>query len=102
MIVSVRNDCADGCISWWKTCAQGSHLLWTLQVAEASGVMSSPDRFPYHDLYRHAEGYREDLSDVSAARNDAVLSGNGRVHIVDIFVTVEGASPVVYMLSNHH
>lgn len=102
MIVSVRNDCADGCISWWKTCAQGSHLLWTLQVAEASGVMSSPDRFPYRDLYCRAEGYREDLSDVSAARNDAALSQNGRVHIVDMFVTVRDASPVVYMLSNHH
>jgi hypothetical protein len=102
MIMSVRNDCADGCISWWKTCAQGSHLLRTLQVAEASGVMSSPDRFPYRDLYCRAEGYREDLSDVSAARNDAALSQNGRVHIVDMFVTVRDASPVVYMLSNHH
>lgn len=102
IVVRVGDKFADGHVSWWKTCAQGSHLLWTLQVAEASGVMSSPDRFPYHDLYRHAEGYREDLSDVSAARNDAVLSGNGRVHIVDIFVTVRDASPVVYMLSNHN
>lgn len=102
MVVRVRDDYADGRVSWWKTCAQGSDLLRTLQTARTSGVMSSPDRFPYHDLYRHADGYREDLSDVKVARNDATLSKNGRVHIVDMFVTVEDTSPVVYMLSNHH
>ena len=79
----------------------GSDLLRTLQTARRSDVMSSPDRLPYRDLYRHAEGYCEDLSDVKVARNDATLSKNGRVHIVDIFVTVRDASPVVYMLSNH-
>jgi hypothetical protein len=101
MVVRVRDDYADGRVSWWKTCARGSDLLRTLQTARTSGVMSSPDRFPYSDLYRHVEGYREDLSDVKVARNDAALSQNGRVHIVDMFVTVEGASPVVCMLSNH-
>lgn len=101
-VVRVGDKFTDGPISWWKTLIQGSDLLRVLQVAKASGVMSSPDRFPYHDLYRHAEGYREDLSDVSVARNDAALSKNGRVHIVDMFVTVEKASPIVYMLSNHH
>lgn len=101
MVVRVRDDYADGRVSWWKTCARGSDLLRTLQTARTSGVMSSPDRFPYSDLYRHVEGYREDLSDVKVARNDATLSKNGRVHIVDMFVTVEGASPIVYMLSNH-
>lgn len=101
MVVRVGDDYADGRVSWWKTCAQGSDLLRTLQTARTSGVMSSPDRFPYHDLYRHADGYREDLSDVKVARNDATLSKNGRVHIVDMFVTVEDTSPIVYMLSNH-
>lgn len=101
MVVRVRDDYADGRVSWWKTCARGSDLMRTLQTARTSGVMSSPDRFPYSDLYRHVEGYREDLSDVKVARNDATLSKNGRVHIVDMFVTVEGASPIVYMLSNH-
>ena len=102
MVVRVRDDYADGRVSWWKTCARGSDLLRTLQTTRTSGVMSSPDRFPYSDLYRHAEGYREDLSDVKVARNDATLSKNGRVHIVDMFVTVRDTSPVVYMLSNHH
>lgn len=102
IVVRVGDKFTDGHISWWKTCIQNSDLLIALQVAKESGVMSSPDRFPYHDLYRHAEGYREDLSDVSVARNDAALSKNGRVHIVDMFVTVENASPIVYMLSNHH
>jgi hypothetical protein len=102
IVVIVGDKFTDGHVSWWKTHVQDLGLLKALQMAKASGVMSSPDRFPYHDLYRHAEGYREDLSDVSAARNDAVLSGNGRVHIVDIFVTVRDASPVVYMLSNHN
>jgi hypothetical protein len=100
-VVRVGDKFTDGHISWWKTLIQGSDLLRVLQVAKASGVMSSPDRFSYRNLYRHAEGYREDLSDVSAARNDAALSQNGRVHIVDMFVTVRDASPVVYMLSNH-
>jgi len=102
IVVRVGDKFTDGHISWWKTCIQNSDLLIALQVAKESGVMSSPDRFPYSDLYRHAEGYREDLSDVSVARNDAALSNNGRVHIVDMFVTVENASPIVYMLSNHH
>lgn len=102
IVVRVGDKFADGHISWWKTCIQNSDVLIALQVAQSSGVMSSPDRLPYRDLYRHAEGYREDLSDVSVARNDAALSKNGRVHIVDIFVTVENASPIVYMLSNHH
>ena len=102
IVVRVGDKFSSGHVSWWKTLVQGSDLLATLQVAKASGVMSSPDRFPYHDLYRHAEGYREDLSDVNVARNDAALSKNGRVHIVDMFVTIENASPVVYMLSNHH
>ena len=102
IVVRVGDKFADGHISWWKTCIQNSDVLIALQVAKSSGVMSSPDRLPYRDLYRHAEGYREDLSDVSVARNDATLSKNGRVHIVDMFVTVENASPIVYMLSNHH
>lgn len=102
IVVRVGDKFADGHVSWWKTCIQNSDVLIALQVAKSSGVMSSPDRFPYSDLYRHAEGYREDLSDVSVARNDAALSKNGRVHIVDMFVTVENASPIVYMLSNHH
>ena len=102
IVVRVGDKFADGHVSWWKTCVQGSDLLRVLQVVKASGVMSSPDRFPYRDLYRHAEGYREDLSDVSVARNDATLSQNGRVHIVDIFVIVRDATPIVYMLSNHN
>lgn len=102
MVVRVGDKFTDGHVSWWKARVQGSDLLIVLQVAKSSGVMSSPDRFPYRDLYRHAEGYREDLSDVSVARNDAMLSKNGRVHIVDMFVTVENANPIVYMLSNHH
>lgn len=102
IVVRVGDKFADGHISWWKTCIQNSDVLIALQVAKSSGVMSSPDRLPYRDLYRHAEDYREDLSDVSVARNDATLSKNGRVHIVDMFVTVENASPIVYMLSNHH
>ena len=101
-VVRVGDKFTNGHVSWWKTRVQNSDVLIALKVAKSSGVMSSPDRFPYRDLYRHAEGYREDLSDVSVARNDAMLSKNGRVHIVDMFVTVENASPVVYMLSNHH
>ena len=43
MVVRVRDDYADGRVSWWKTCARGSDLLRTLQTARTSGVMSSPE-----------------------------------------------------------
>lgn len=105
-VVQVAPEQNEGLIKYWQNLIENENdpykVLDVLQDVDASGVMSSPSRFPYRDLYSKIKGYREDLSNVYYARTDPSLSYYGWMNIVDIFVTVdEGNEPFVYMLSNN-
>ena len=102
MFVCVGGDYNKEVPSFWQDFIKNGEPLGVLRDVDNSGVMSTPSRFSYRDLYSKAKGYREDLSDVNVARDDPNLSKNGRVNIVHMFVTVnEDNKPSVYMLSDY-
>lgn len=105
-VVQVAPERNEGLIKCWQNLIENesdpTKVLDVLQDVDYSGVMSSPSRFPYRDLYSKVKGYREDLSNIQYARTDPNLSDYGWLNIVDIFVTVdENSKPFVYMLSNN-
>ena len=105
-VVQVAPEQNEGLIKYWQNLIKDesdpTKVLDVLQDVDYSGVMSSPSRFPYRDLYSKVKGYREDLSNIQYARTDSNLSDYGWLNIVDIFVTVdENSKPFVYMLSNN-
>lgn len=105
-VVQVAPEQNEGLIKYWQNLIENENdptkVLDVLQDVDYSGVMSSPSRFPYRDLYSKVKGYREDLSNIQYARTDPNLSDYGWTNIVDIFVTVdENSKPFVYMLSNN-
>lgn len=105
-VVQVAPGRNEGLIKYWQNLIKDesdpTKVLDVLQDVDYSGVMSSPSRFPYRDLYSKVKGYREDLSNIQYARTDPNLSDYGWLNIVDVFVTVdENSKPFVYMLSNN-
>lgn len=105
-VVQVAPEQNEGLIKCWQNLIKDENdpakVLDVLLDVDASGVMSSPSRFPYRDLYSKVKGYREDLSNIQYARTDPNLSDYGWLNIVDVFVTVdENSKPFVYMLSNN-
>ena len=105
-VVKVTPGQNEGLVKYWQKLIENESdpikVLNVLQDVDVSGVMSSPSRLPYRDLYSKVKGYREDLSNVQYARTDPHLSDYGWTNIVDMFVTVdEDNEPFVYVLSNN-
>ena len=80
-VVQVAPEQNEGLIKYWQNLIENENdptkVLDVLQDVDYSGVMSSPSRFPYHDLYSKIKGYREDLSNIQHARTDPNLSDYG-------------------------